>query len=204
MRYFTSDLHLFHELVFKMYRKKYNSIEEMHKDFIKEWNKKVQSKDLVYVIGDVSFGKFDETKEIITKLNGKKILIRGNHDERFTSAQWIDIGFVDVRDILVIKKDSAKWILCHYPYASSFKYFIRSIFGRKGQANYFKVFPSYKSYKLIHGHHHAGDVYHFDRVNVAWDINQTLLNENEVAEIFEKNKETKAMRVLKTLWSCFW
>jgi calcineurin-like phosphoesterase family protein len=179
-------------------------MDEMHQDIIKKWNATVKSKDVVFILGDVSFGKFEETKEIISKLNGKKILIRGNHDERFTSAQWIEMGFCDVRDVFVVKKDSEKWILCHFPYASPIKYFIKKILSKKGEANYFKLFPSYKSYKLIHGHHHTGDPYNFERLNVAWDINHKLLNENEIAEIFKKNKDGKILKLVKTIWSCVW
>jgi len=204
MRFFTSDLHFFHQLVFKKYRNNFNTIEEMHESIVKKWNRTVRKKDLVFVLGDVTFGKLDETKAIISRLNGRKILIRGNHDERFTSAQWIEMGFEDVRDTFVIKKENEKWILCHFPFSSSFKYFYHKKILKKNEANYFKLYPTYKSYKLIHGHHHTGEVYNFDRLNVAWDLHQRLLDENELQSLFSNNKETDFARFWKTFLACFW
>jgi calcineurin-like phosphoesterase family protein len=177
-------------------------MEEMHAGVIKKWNGTVKSKDTVFVIGDVTFGGFEETQEILSKLNGKKVLIRGNHDERFSSAEWLRMGFDDVRDICVIKKDQEKWILCHFPFSSPLKYFYRR--WRGSRANYFKIFPSYKGHRLIHGHHHTGAVYHFQRLNVAWDIHQRLLNENELQSLFKLNQEIRVVRLLKTVLAWFW
>lgn len=204
MRYFTSDLHFFHMFVYKRYRSKHGSIAEMHNDLVSSWNKTVKPKDIVYVIGDVSFGKFEETKEIISRLKGRKFLVRGNHDERFSSKELIDMGFEDVRDTYVLKRNNEKWVLSHYPYSSPFRYFYHKIFGKRPEANYFKLYLSYKNHKLIHGHHHSGPVYKFDQVNVAWDIHRKLLSESEVEAIFEKNKVSKFMRLFYTIKSCFW
>ena len=186
-------------------------MQEMHKDLIAKWNKQVKNKDIVYVLGDVTFGKWEESKEIVSRLNGRKILIRGNHDDRFTSAQWIELGFEDVRDILVIKKSgdfpvAKRWILCHYPYSSSIRYFFYRWFGRffgqRSEAGYYKLFLSYKDHKLVHGHHHDGPIYKHDQLNVAWDIHGRLLNENDVLYLFETyEKQNNILSKLKTiLW----
>lgn len=214
MKYFTSDIHLFHNLVLKKYRNEFSSFEEMHHDFVTKWNKQVNSKDIVFVLGDVSFGKFEETKSIISKLNGRKILIRGNHDERFNAKQWIQIGFDDIRDTFVFKKNTEnfkpaeKIILCHYPYSSQIRYFFYKIFGkllgRRSEAAYYKLYLAYKGHKLLHGHHHEGPVYKFDQVNVAWDIHRRLLNENEVMDLFKNNKPTGFVGFLKKIKTIFW
>lgn len=214
MRYFTSDLHLFHSLVYKKYRSNFSSIEDMHTDLVSRWNRQVKAKDIVYILGDVTFGKLEETKEIISKLNGRKILIRGNHDERFTSAQWIQLGFEDVRDVLVLKKSletnkpAQKWILCHYPYSSPLRYFFYKIFGpylgRRSEASYYKLYLAYKGYKLVHGHHHDGPIYKHDQVNVAWDVHKRLLSENEVREIFLSNETTGIKRVWRSIVTALW
>ena len=203
MRYFVSDLHLFHKLVHWKYRKHNPSIDDMNEEIVLNWNKTVRSKDIVYVIGDVTFGKFDETKAIVSRLNGKKILIRGNHDERFSSKDWIDIGFSDVRDIFTIKIDKEKYILSHFPYSSSFKFFFYKIFNRwyrtRNEANYYKLYLPYKGYKLIHGHHHEGSPYEFDQINVAWDVNKRLVSEMDIKELAEKNKVSGCKRFINML-----
>ena len=45
-----------------------------------KWNSIVRKDDIVYHLGDVGFGSTDELKELVGRLNGTKILIRGNHD----------------------------------------------------------------------------------------------------------------------------
>ena len=51
---------------------------------IKDWNEKVTDDDVVLLPGDLSWAmKLDDAKvdiEIISKLKGKKILLKGNHD----------------------------------------------------------------------------------------------------------------------------
>lgn len=83
----------------------------MNERIINNWNMKVTAKDKVYVIGDFSFGNPDQTKSVYDRLNGEKILIRGNHDNNHTA----DL-FDEVHDDLTIKIDNHDVLLCHYPY----------------------------------------------------------------------------------------
>ena len=53
---------------------------EHHDDYlIKEWNKVVYKKDLTYILGDVTMEK-SEFYYKLNQLNGRKIVIMGNHD----------------------------------------------------------------------------------------------------------------------------
>ena len=53
---------------------------------VNNWNETVDLEDTVYVLGDVMFksatdeSMFDAGKELLEKLNGRLIIIRGNHD----------------------------------------------------------------------------------------------------------------------------
>ncbi len=51
---------------------------------VDDWNKKVSDDDLVLIPGDISWGMYlEEAKpdlDLIAKLKGKKVIIRGNHD----------------------------------------------------------------------------------------------------------------------------
>lgn len=81
--WFCSDLHFGHKNIQKF--RMFVSSEEDNRQFIKDsWKKLVHKKDVVYVLGDAVFTM--ETLEDFKELPGKKILIRGNHDQLNTSA----------------------------------------------------------------------------------------------------------------------
>lgn len=78
--FFTSDLHFFHENIIKFCNRPFKNAKEMNEALVDNWNSVVTPQDVTYILGDVSFGKPDETRSIIRQLNGSKILIKGNHD----------------------------------------------------------------------------------------------------------------------------
>ena len=81
MVFFTSDLHFGHANIIKTCNRPYNNVSEMNEALIQNWNKVVHKDDTVYILGDVSFRcKKPEACELISRLKGHKILIRGNHD----------------------------------------------------------------------------------------------------------------------------
>ena len=63
---------------------------------IKRWNSIVKETDTVYHLGDVGFGSLQEVKSLVERLNGRKILLRGNHDFKIGVNNWKEIGFVEV------------------------------------------------------------------------------------------------------------
>jgi calcineurin-like phosphoesterase family protein len=44
------------------------------------WNEQVQPEDLTYILGDVAFCPAQKAVDFLRRLNGRKILIEGNHD----------------------------------------------------------------------------------------------------------------------------
>nr|WP_314887518.1 metallophosphoesterase [uncultured Campylobacter sp.] len=84
MIYFTSDLHFGHSNIVKFHPcfRPFSSVEAMDKVLIRLWNERVNPCDTVYNIGDLSFHKDMGTNiSIFSKLNGKHVLVLGNHDE---------------------------------------------------------------------------------------------------------------------------
>ena len=79
---FTSDWHFFHKnIVNHTNRGDFTTAEDHDEWAIELWNSLVDPEDTVYHIGDFCFhGRFKETSELIMKLNGKIILLKGNHD----------------------------------------------------------------------------------------------------------------------------
>ena len=78
--YFTSDLHLGHANVLNFCDRPWDNLDDMHEGLIKRYNSCVRKNDVCYFLGDVGMGNAEQLKSIISRLNGKKILILGNHD----------------------------------------------------------------------------------------------------------------------------
>lgn len=57
----------------------FDSVEEMDETMVANWNAVVGPKDTVYHLGDVVIPR--ASLKILDRLNGRKILIRGNHDQ---------------------------------------------------------------------------------------------------------------------------
>lgn len=56
----------------------FSSVEEMDEALVENWNQTVAKVDTVYHLGDVVFPR--KSLETLGRLNGRKILIGGNHD----------------------------------------------------------------------------------------------------------------------------
>lgn len=54
------------------------TVEEMDEVLVNNWNSVVSPKDKVYNLGDVVINR--KALKILSRLNGEKVLIRGNHD----------------------------------------------------------------------------------------------------------------------------
>lgn len=76
----TSDLHFGHARIIELAGRPFSSVEEMNEALIDNWNSKVGPRDLTFIHGDVCMGKRDESVPLIGRLNGRKVLITGNHD----------------------------------------------------------------------------------------------------------------------------
>lgn len=129
MIYLTSDQHYFHNNIIKYCNRPFLTVEEMNEGLISNYNSIVNPEDTCYFLGDFTFS-FEKAKLILPRLNGKKILIAGNHDfchpgNRKSNTPeklfyWIkeyeSIGFekVALEDFLEI--NGIKFRLAHLPY----------------------------------------------------------------------------------------
>ena len=117
MIYYVGDLHFGHENVIKFDHRPFNSIEEMDKALIERWNRKVNSEDLVYVVGDFAYRNEKPFDWYLQQLKGKKYLIVGNHDGKLLEDP-IAMSYFDGVDKMCHEKDSGRHIcICHYPLA---------------------------------------------------------------------------------------
>lgn len=74
----TSDWHIGHLKSIMFDKRPFKDLEQMHETLIRNYNATVGENDICYFLGDIGFG--DMAKDVIPKLNGKKICVRGNHD----------------------------------------------------------------------------------------------------------------------------
>ena len=115
MIYFTADMHFDHANIIKHSNRPFASIEEMNENIIARFNSKVSPKDSLYILGDAVWGSGERANEILKRLNGKKFLIRGNHD-RFLNHEGFDKSIFEwVKDLGKVVHQGTKFILCHYP-----------------------------------------------------------------------------------------
>ena len=86
MKYYISDLHLFHKNVTdegnNFDNRPFDTLEEMHNYIKEKWNRKITNGDTVYILGDVALcGINTKLIALVAQLKGHKILIKGNHDD---------------------------------------------------------------------------------------------------------------------------
>jgi calcineurin-like phosphoesterase family protein len=160
--WFISDLHLGHERILKFQDRGYSDINKHDEMIIKYWNETVGKKDTIYILGDLCLKTTEDTRKVLERLNGNKILIEGNHD---SSSVRNSNYFGSVKKIynITFKKSTYNYLdnnfklcMCHYP--------ILSWEGRDGGVC------------MIHGHCH-GKIDSFNnsskelRVDVGYDGN---------------------------------
>lgn len=110
--FYISDTHFGHSGIIRYDNRPFTNVEEMDETIIKRWNDAVSNNDTVYILGDFSWYKEGQTLEILNRLSGKKVLIKGNHDR---ISPKVSRKFMKVCDYLEIKNNGQKVVLSHYP-----------------------------------------------------------------------------------------
>lgn len=116
MNFYISDLHFGHKNIASFDNRPFKTPEENDNLITENWNSAVGFDDDVYILGDVSQYNSTKTIKIIKNLNGRKHLIRGNHDNKILKNPKMREQFVEICDYKEITTDDGKGlILCHYP-----------------------------------------------------------------------------------------
>jgi len=108
--FFISDTHFGDKAVHKIRHRRFGklkTVDKMNELLIKQWNAEVGKKDTVYHLGDVAMTK--KGLALLNQCNGKKILIKGNHDE-YPLAEYLNV-FDDIHGIVRFEK----YFLSHTP-----------------------------------------------------------------------------------------
>lgn len=118
MIYFTSDLHFGHRNVISMAQRPFETVEEMDSALLANWNDRICPKDEVYILGDITLNDAaGYAMNLLRQLNGRKYLVRGNHD-KFVDKKAFDPRLLEwVKDYHSFHYQKQKFILFHYPIA---------------------------------------------------------------------------------------
>lgn len=115
--YLTSDHHFNHGNILKFCKRPFNSVEEMNEALIANWNNKIPEDGVVFHLGDFAWGPISQWRPIVERLNGKIILIKGNHDtnQLKSQAQFDELfGYSTMQMLIEVEK--RKCYLNHYPF----------------------------------------------------------------------------------------
>jgi len=138
--FFTSDTHYSHKNICRATTewtdaedktRDFKSLEHMNSTIVDNINSRVGEDDILFHLGDWSFGGFEKIQEFRDRIVCKNIhLILGNHDhhiekdrdgvrELFSSVNhYLDLEVVEAHSSKMIPPRSHRFIIMHYPIAS--------------------------------------------------------------------------------------
>jgi calcineurin-like phosphoesterase family protein len=151
--YVLSDLHLYHDNIIGYCSRPFEDVDAMNRHFVVEWNARVAPDDIVVVVGDMSAGlreRRSEFAELLRTLEGKKVLIRGNHDHE-PDDFYLENGFQCVKEHLHL----AGVVFHHFPPSDDRKDNNSIPWGTRCALRYLE---RYKPWAFLHGHDHRVDV----------------------------------------------
>lgn len=183
INFFYSDPHFGHRKLaevrgFKGYDAKgvplgsgvYPEIDIMDTALMNRYRALVELQDVVLWLGDCFFCGRERAAEIIGQLPGRKILLRGNHDQGHALSWYSGVGFDLVMDGEISLPPIAGHTIraCHLPYAGT-------AHARDAEDNrYLGLRPiPRKGEILLHGHTHSTATWEGNGIHVgcdAWDL----------------------------------
>lgn len=124
--WFTADLHFGHANIISYSGRPFADATAMNQALIERWNASIHPGDTVWVLGDVALGRIDETLALVGELNGRKLLLTGNHDRCWAghgrraegwTERYLAAGFAEVRQGQThVDVGDRQVLACHFPY----------------------------------------------------------------------------------------
>ena len=173
--WFTSDHHFGHKNIIGYCDRPFDSVEEMNEALVENWNRLVQSIDTVVYLGDFSL-KSAIMEQFAPRLNGRKILVAGNHNSCHPSnhsGHWKNVAlYRKYFDEVVDEYEWQEFLLHHMPYYDDEDH----------------RFPEYRPFNngkiLLHGHVHQRWITNGPQINVGVDVWDYMpVSEEQVRQI---------------------
>lgn len=177
MTWLTADLHFNHRAILEYCNRPWSTVEDMNEGLIERWNAKVGKRDRIYILGDFCFGGVGRSKEIVERLNGYKIIVRGNHDPK--AHILLNAGFDQVLENERILIGDTWCYMSHFPYHPE---------GEEGVDDRYlhKRIKDDGSW-LLHGHVHTAWKVRDKCINVGVDVNNwEPVHVNQINRIIEQ------------------
>lgn len=166
--FFRSDEHLGHDNILRLCNRPFKSKEEMHEVIIERHNERVSPSDRVFFLGDVTHrAQASRIRPLLHRMNGSKILIRGNHDKEKSTP--LDCFEQVVHRMEYELPTGHKVLLCHYPYKGTPEE-IDHAAANGYQIRYLEQRPDEKGQWLLHGHVHGMWKTRRRMINVGVDV----------------------------------
>jgi calcineurin-like phosphoesterase family protein len=211
-KWFTSDFHFDHQKVIDHCCRPFATTHDMNDQLIAIWNATVGKDDVVFYLGDFTV-KSHKSKEYVRQLNGRKVMIPGNHDgcfdfkpkaprdigcvratrerHRKMCDMYLQDGWESIHQELELKlKDGTVVLLSHLPYAP--------LEGSGDDVRYLDYRPQqkwvndihgkpYKQFHL-HGHTHGRYIKYRNQIDVGIDGCLELYSEDQIIKMIHENE----------------
>jgi len=93
--FFIADTHFGHENIVRYCGRPFKDAAEMDATIVGNWNRVVSKEDTVYHLGDFALAHKERVAEYFNALNGRIVLVMGNHDRQRTVTFWKKLGFAE-------------------------------------------------------------------------------------------------------------
>lgn len=158
--WFTSDSHLGHKRILELGDgRPFSSIEEHDSAIASRWNSVVGPEDTVFHLGDVVLGDWTAGLGLLRSLNGRKLLIPGNHDRVFSHEKPArrEIGFQEYSKTFdEILAEEIEMLIAGVQFKVSHFPMKEVLYGDR-KDRYADCRPIDNGVDLIHGHTHQSN-----------------------------------------------
>jgi len=180
--WFTSDTHFGHARIIELCDRPFDSVDAMNEAIIDNWNAVVKPGDRVFHMGDVAMGQIADSLPLVSRLNGDKTLVIGNHDRLFwENKESMKERFWPIyREHFTACIEGSRWnndfLMSHFPYEGD----------SHEEARHLDSRPVDRGDWLVHGHVHTEWKIRGRQINVGVDVwDFTPVHLDQILEIMK-------------------
>jgi calcineurin-like phosphoesterase family protein len=192
VNFYTSDEHFGHVRIIELCDRPFATVDEQNEYLIHAYNNVVGVDDTTYFLGDIALGVIKDSLPLVSRLNGYKYLVPGNHDRIFSDekpaniARWMP-EYHKVFDG-ILQEEVHGWfigrheiVMSHFPYEGDSRHDERYAHKR----------PNDEGVSLVCGHVHNVWAEKFTskgtlQVNVGVDVREFApISEDELEAIMD-------------------
>ena len=176
--WFSADLHLGHKRIIELCNRPFTDVATMNDALVERFNEVVAPDDELWLLGDICMGPLAESLDVLSRFNGRKILVPGNHDrvspayhhkgDRAEKVARFAAQYLEVFDEIIWKDPwtynvgaGRDVLLSHFPYVGD---------SHSDEDRYADLRPVDTGLPLVHGHVHGEWRERGKMLNVGVDV----------------------------------